>query len=650
MNRHKSFRIALATVVVAVSTAGLASLGSMASAQNADGMLVRRLNSQEPAAAKATVILRSKVDSLNPKVTVNGAEAPVIRSGKLDLPAANPYLSIVIATGENMKGAGNLDAARAAVSKIFTAAPPNMQFAIFQAGDRASPIQSFTSDRARLEDALKKIGPSTKVALYDAIRQAALPFQSAGNLQPNILVITGDGESVAEIPEKPLAAARGAVVSGGATMFTAYLNTFDPAPVDSIVAVSGGFTSTAADAKTLDENISAMGDSILNQQHEIEFNTGLQKGELAEVTVEAGGKSTAVSVRVGGDDRGSAQLKPQETVGGGGIPILDGPIGLVLVISFTLVAVSALAYAVTLLVVPDDSLTNVLQPYADGYGGGSGGDDDDEGSALGRSALIQRAVEITEQVATSQGYLTRAESALEKANIALRGGEALFAYAVIVTVVTVIGLLYSRSIVIGLVFGGFGAMLPIVIINFLGKRRRKKFMMQLPDTLQLLSGTLRAGYSLMQGLEAVSQEVQDPMGLELRRVVTESRLGRPVEEALEASAERMDSPDFAWAVMAIRIQREVGGNLSELLLTVAETMTARERLRRDVASLTAEGRMSAIILGLLPPGLGAAMFVINPDYTSVLFKETLGIIMLVGAVVAMIIGFLWMRKIINIEI
>ena len=94
------------------------------------------------------------------------------------------------------------------------------------------------------------------------------------------------------------------------------------------------------------------------------------------------------------------------------------------------------------------------------------------------------------------------------------------------------------------------------------------------------------------------------MGQELRRVVTESRLGRPLEESLEGVAERMDSPDFSWTVMAIRIQREVGGNLSELLLTVADTMTQRERLRRDVAALTAEGRISAIVLACLPIGLG----------------------------------------------
>ena len=172
----------------------------------------------------------------------------------------------------------------------------------------------------------------------------------------------------------------------------------------------------------------------------------------------------------------------------------------------------------------------------------------------------------------------------------------------------------------------------------------------LPDTLQLLSGTLRAGYSLMQGVEAVSHEVEEPMGFELRRVVTESRLGRPLEEALEGTAERMNSPDFAWAVMAIRIQREVGGNLSELLLTVAETMTARERLRRDVSALTAEGRVSAFVLGILPIGLGIAIYILNPEYIQRLFDTTIGNILLVVAGISMLIGFFWMKKIIDIEI
>jgi tight adherence protein B len=195
-----------------------------------------------------------------------------------------------------------------------------------------------------------------------------------------------------------------------------------------------------------------------------------------------------------------------------------------------------------------------------------------------------------------------------------------------------------------------GSLMPMAYVNFKISRRKKKFMNQLPDTLSLLAGTLKAGYSFMQGVEAVSQEVEEPMGTELRRVVSEAQLGRPVEDALESAAERMDSEDFAWAVMAVKIQREVGGNLAELLLTVAETMTARTRLKGEVKALTAEGRMSAIILGILPPGVGAVMYVLNKEYMTVLFHESLGIGMLIAAVISMAIGFAWMLKIINIKI
>jgi tight adherence protein B len=119
---------------------------------------------------------------------------------------------------------------------------------------------------------------------------------------------------------------------------------------------------------------------------------------------------------------------------------------------------------------------------------------------------------------------------------------------------------------------------------------------------------------------------------------------------MDAVAERMASADFAWAVMAIRIQREVGGNLSELLLTVSDTMIHRERLRRDIAALTAEGKISAIILGLLPVGLGAFMWMSNPTYMSPLASTTMGNALMGAALVSLLIGFAWMKKIIAIQI
>jgi tight adherence protein B len=140
------------------------------------------------------------------------------------------------------------------------------------------------------------------------------------------------------------------------------------------------------------------------------------------------------------------------------------------------------------------------------------------------------------------------------------------------------------------------------------------------------------------------------MAFELNRVLVEARLGRALEDALEDAAARMGSPDFDWAVMAIRIQREVGGNLAELLSTVADTMIHRERLRREVKALTAEGRMSAGVLGLLPVGLGLMMYAINPTYMRVLFEDPFGKVMLGAGTVMGAFGFWWMKKTITIEV
>src|SRR5205823_10937440 len=136
-------------------------------------------------------------------------------------------------------------------------------------------------------------------------------------------------------------------------------------------------------------------------------------------------------------------------------------------------------------------------------------------------------------------------------------------------------LVVSRSLFLTLAVLLITGLAPPGILQFLAGQRRRKFTSQLPDMLQLMAGSLRAGYSLMQGVEAVSQEVEDPMGRELRRVLAEARLGRVLEDSLDDMAERPGRRDFGWAVMAVRIQREVGGNLAEPLAPVADTMIAR---------------------------------------------------------------------------
>lgn len=483
--------------------------------------------------------------------------------------------------------------------------------------------------------------------LYDTVRKGALELEDGLAGATNVIIFAGalDGGSTATLNE-----ARGAVQSvNGSAFGVATSDTAGPA-IRSIVSSTYG----GAFAGTTDEAVIAgYGDSVsqvVNGTYQIEFTSEVL-ADNNQISVSIDGTVIRATYDVGSLSYGNA-LAPFVDTSGGGIPgfgFLASDTGRLIGLAFGALAAGLGAYSLVLLLQKDESaLNSVLQAYNDPHAASLPEDDGETG--MSKNAFLKRAVEMSEDLAERRGFLTRIEATLERADMPLRGGEALTAGVGISAIFAVIGLFLMGSLPGMLVFGVFGALIPGFAIRIKASRRQKAFMGQLPDTLNLLSSTLKAGYSFMQGVEAVSQEINDPMGGELRRIVTEAQLGRPLEDAMDASAERMGSPDFAWAVMAVKIQREVGGNLSELLLTVSETMTERERLRRDVASLTAEGKMSAIILGALPLLLGLAMWAINPEYINTLFTDSFGKVLLGLSVFAALAGFAWMKKIINIEI
>jgi tight adherence protein B len=153
-----------------------------------------------------------------------------------------------------------------------------------------------------------------------------------------------------------------------------------------------------------------------------------------------------------------------------------------------------------------------------------------------------------------------------------------------------------------------------------------------------------------QAMDAVVREGTQPITGEFNRALVEARLGVPIEDALDGIAERMQSRDFAWVVMAIRIQREVGGNLAELLTTVAGTLRERERLRRQVKVLSAEGRLSAWILGLLPPAFALYLVFAQPGYLEPLVTEPLGLAMVGLGLLLLAVGAIWLRKTVKVEV
>jgi tight adherence protein B len=207
-----------------------------------------------------------------------------------------------------------------------------------------------------------------------------------------------------------------------------------------------------------------------------------------------------------------------------------------------------------------------------------------------------------------------------------------------------------NGVVVGLIAFAIFLLLAIFLIRYAGSREKKRFENQLPDTLTLMSTSLRAGYSLLQATEAVSAEAPDPTAREFGRAIAEARLGRTVTEALNGIVDRTQSQDFEWAVMAIEIQREVGGNLAEVLQTVADTMRARNRLKGEIRALTAEGRISAIVLGALPFLLFSFLWFSNRDYLEPLITNVFGQIAIGVGILLMAGGLYWLKKIVDIEI
>jgi tight adherence protein B len=280
------------------------------------------------------------------------------------------------------------------------------------------------------------------------------------------------------------------------------------------------------------------------------------------------------------------------------------------------------------------------------------GGDRQAGPGEGRvpSELGQRFIDLVAALPRPSGYDERLRTELDRAGWQLRAQEFTAARLGVGLAGLALFWALSGSILLGLVVGAVAGYAPALVLSSSKRRRQKKFMEQLPDTLQLLSGTLKAGYGALQGINTVVKETEDPIAAEFQRVLTEARLGLPLEDSLEAMADRMESDDFRWIVVAMNIQRQVGGNLAELLETVSETLRGREQVRRQVQVLSAEGRLSAVVLVGLPFVLMGYMMLVNPVYIMQLFVHPMGITMTSAGVALLGVGIVWMRRLIKIDV
>ena len=255
------------------------------------------------------------------------------------------------------------------------------------------------------------------------------------------------------------------------------------------------------------------------------------------------------------------------------------------------------------------------------------------------SSMIDQALRRQNRIET---YAAR----LEQAGLRLRPQDFVLLVAAAALVAGAAGLLVGGPL-LGLALAALTPLGARVLLNLRTARRRKAFADQLDDSLQLLASSLRAGHSLLQALNSVSHEAEEPTSSEFARIINEIRVGRPVGQALDEAAVRMESEDFVWVTQAIAINREVGGNLAEVLDGVGHTIRERGAIRRQVQALSAEGKLSALVLMLLPVGIVGFLSLSNPAYLLKLTHSFIGYGLIGLAVVLMLVGALWLRKVVS---
>ena len=251
-----------------------------------------------------------------------------------------------------------------------------------------------------------------------------------------------------------------------------------------------------------------------------------------------------------------------------------------------------------------------------------------------------------ENVLRRRNYSGALSRALEQAGLTMSAAEfVVFAAVGSIVLGSIAGL--SGSILLSLLALIAGPLAARTALGVLTSRRRTAFADQLDETLQLLAGGLRAGHSLLRAIDAAAEESEAPTSEEFARIINETRLGRDLGDALDDAAFRMRSEDFSWVAQAIAIHREVGGNLADVLDQVGHTIRERNQIRGQVRSLSAEGRISALVLMVMPFALGGILMVISPGYMDPLVQHPLGLAMIAVSVVLLVVGGLWLRKVVS---
>jgi tight adherence protein B len=586
--------------------------------------------------------------------SINGRQVDVTAATPLQEQGTGGRLAVILAvdTSGSMVDFQNIERARTAADTFAQAMPPGTRMGVVAFSTRPRTEQNLTSDRELVRAAIRRLEAQGDTALYDAVVQASGALAREQGQRNLVVLSDGRDEGSSARLQDAIAAAKKA----GVHIYTFGLNVPDrPQDQQALRDLAAGTRGRAEEADSgdaLEGLFRDLGDELASQYVvDVRLPPGLGSQVDFRLRVRANGAEG--ELRVPGfllGPRASPPSIPSELPAAPGLSRLESPEGryLVAILGFGTVLLVGL-----LLVGPRSSggrpyraLRQRLSPYSLTQVIA----DDQRTTAFGSSELAGRATAMAESLVRRGNLEETFLDRLEAAGLNVRVAEFVLISLGSAFIPPLLVLALTRNLIVTVPVVLLGTLGPFLYLAVKASRRQARFEEQLPSTLQLLAGALQAGHSLQQAVDTVVQEAGDPIAGEFHRVLTEARLGRPLEEAFGAMAKRTRSVDFEWTVMAIGLQRQVGGNLAEVLGTVAQTIRERYALKRQIRALSAEGRLSSLILTVLPILIFLALLLFNPKFLAPLYTTATGLAMLAAAAVMMIVGVLWMKKLTEIKV
>ncbi len=534
-------------------------------------------------------------------------------------------ISLVIDTSGSMQGEALASAQEAAIQFI-SSLPQDSLVSIIAAGEKSTLLQPATSNQDSLLAAINNLQAQGETSLYDGV---AIGLQSLPQTNRQAVVLLSDGGDT--VSESTLEESIEAVESSSARLFSVGLATDEANSevLQQLAQASGGQSVSADSTQDLEQIFS-----------DIAIGLGVEYEIIAPFPEEG---QTSVTIQVGSTNW-SRTVLPSALSKGDSATFTAQPDPQVFLSTESFASSASLLWVGTVLLCGAVVCTGWYLVSSR---------KDHSQKKSNRSPQLATLRELRQNATNVfEGNLVRNETKadlalkIEQAGLEIRAGEFLLIIVLLTMFLAAIASL-AFGFFFGLFAGFLGIALPNLFLRLLRKRRLKKFADQLPAVLNLLSNSLKAGYSLPQAVNAVTKDVHEPIHSELNRALIEARIGGDLTQSLGAVASRTGNNDMQWAVDAIEINAQVGGDLVEVLENVSQTIRARIRLKAQVSALTAEGRLSAFVLLGLPPSLTLLIALINPEYFEGIWGTSIGYGLFGCQLLLLILGGLWLKKMIS---